>query len=1138
MQKQLLFLLLIISFPLFSQVEQKYNSNDVPAWVQEMYGENPDVGLVIQLYDSYYASNKLVKNEHTQYYKRWLRSFSRQTVFDLEEQTVKSYIKASNKLIVEKDANSAWSCIGPQDFDKEAASHSYAPGAAHVYTVERSMSNPAILFAGTATAGLWKSIDNGANWTSVTKDLMVNHIFALEIDPTNANIVYFGSGGKLYKSTNGGTNWNIIGDATFQADNHDFQDIVISPSNANLLFLTSDYGFYRSVDGGNNFTQILTGEFQEIELNPSNVNMIYTIEVVNFRTKFHRSIDNGLTFTIQTNGWPNPLGATDEQARVEIAVTPANPSIIYANATGKANGGSGTYGIYKSTDTGLTWTFMCCGAQPAGPPSPTNINMMGWDKLGQDDGGQYYYDVALAVDPTNADILHLGGVNHWVSTDGGVNWVCPAKWSEPELSGYVHADIHDIRYLNGELWFACDGGVFKSTDGGTTVNRTMLGIEGSDFWGFGASPQSDVMLGGAYHNGTLLKDNSVYTNGWICTGGGDGVRGFVNFGNDRMAYDDYEGRKLPGNRLTAIQGFQFDSLPNASYIIGESSDMSWDPRNYNHIYLGRGKNLLKTENNGQTYSIVHTFAHKVCVVELAPSDLNVIYVTTYQDWWGLKKVWRTTDGGLTWTEITPSATLLGGNTWVPYDITVSYTNANEIWLARTSQYSNSPNLNNKDVFKSTDGGTTWQTYSSPNLNGEWITNIVHQAGTDGGVYIGTRRAVYYRNNSMNAWALFNNSLPLATPSTKLVPKYNTRQLLNATSRSVYTVDFYEPSTPIAQIAVDKFKINCLDNTVHFVDHSVLSNENPQWQWTFTDGSPNTSTQQNPIVSYTSSGFYDVTLSVTDNYGSSTQTYLQFIEVTSPNANPNLVEDFEGGISTDWTQRNVNNSFSWSEKTVANGPQCVSTGVAWIDHYNINAVGDEAELLSPAFDLTNVSIAELTYDYAYAQYNDSYQDGLRIDISTDCFATYDTLFLAYGNDLETVPDQTNFWEPTNCSEWSLGNAIDISQYTGQEVMIRFVGINAFGNNFYLDNVNVSTNLGLNESIGLNFHIYPNPTNGKLFIKHNLNEPLVKVYSLDGKVVYEGKVSQTISEIDLNVASGTYIVEISEKGKRGIERVVVR
>ena len=239
----------------------------------------------------------------------------------------------------------------------------------------------------------------------------------------------------------------------------------------------------------------MDGAFQEIELHPVNPSIIYTIKVVDNRTEFYKSINGGNTFDIQTNGWPNPTGADDHQERVEIAVTPANPSLIYANATGSANGGSGTYGIYLSQDEGASWTFQCCGSQPGGEPSPTNINMMGWDKNGQDNGGQYYYDVGLAVDPVNPNKLHLGGVNHWISEDAGITWVCPAKWSEPGELGYVHADIHDIRFFGTELWIACDGGIFMSNDGGTTINKSQVGIEGTDFWGFGASPQTDVMLG-------------------------------------------------------------------------------------------------------------------------------------------------------------------------------------------------------------------------------------------------------------------------------------------------------------------------------------------------------------------------------------------------------------------------------------------------------------------------------------------------------------------------------------------------------------------------------------------------------------------------------------------------------------------
>ena len=135
---------------------------------------------------------------------------------------------------------------------------------------------------------------------------------------------------------------------------------------------------------------------------------------------------------------------------------------------------------------------------------------------------------------------------------------------------------------------------------------------------------------------------------------------------------------------------------------------------------------MKTEDNGLSYSIVSSFTHDVMVVEIARTNLDVIYVTTYEDWWGDKKIWRSADAGATWSDITPSNALLVNEYWVPYDITVSGTDENVLWAARTSQYSTYPNLNGQQVFKSIDGGTTWTNYSTPTIDGEWSTNIIHQ----------------------------------------------------------------------------------------------------------------------------------------------------------------------------------------------------------------------------------------------------------------------------------------------------------------------------------------------------------------------------------------------------------------------------
>ena len=314
-----LFSILLLSFStiLIAQTEMKYNANseNLPEWVQLMYADNPDEGAVINAYTDYYKKNQLVKNKHTQYYKRWLRGISR---FSNAKPTLKTS-KSSNQ----------WECVGPWDFDKDAMSRSYAPGAAHVYTVEQSVSNPNILYAGSATGGAWKTIDKGANWELITRDLDINWFYALEIDFTNPDIVYISHGG-IYKSYDGGANWTVIGDAAFINLSPGISDMKLKPSNNLELFVASDEGLFKSIDGGNNFTQIMSGKFLEIEFHPNSTDTMYFIKQAGDSTLFCRSDDGGNTLTNFTNGWPNPNSVGGEQKRTEIAISPAAPDKIVA----------------------------------------------------------------------------------------------------------------------------------------------------------------------------------------------------------------------------------------------------------------------------------------------------------------------------------------------------------------------------------------------------------------------------------------------------------------------------------------------------------------------------------------------------------------------------------------------------------------------------------------------------------------------------------------------------------------------------------------------------------------------------------------------------------------------------------------
>ena len=1134
MRKILFLLFITFNLSVFSQVEMKYNSNakNLPNWAQLMYAENPDEGEVINAYTDYYKKNELVKNKHTQYYKRWLRGISR-------------FSDAKPTFKISKSSNQ-WECIGPWDFDKDAASRSYAPGAAHVYTVEQSVSNPNVLYAGSATAGAWKTIDKGDNWNFITQGLALNGVYAIEIDFTNPDIIYISGNGGIYKSYDGGVNWTVIGNATFTALSHSTKDIKLSTTNNQILFVASDEGLFKSIDGGNNFVQVMSGDFLEIEFHPNSTNTIYFVKQDGDNTLFYRSDDGGNTLTNFTNGWPNPNSIGGEQKRTEIAVSPAEPDKVVALATGSANGGSGLYGIYISDDKGENWTFQCCGPQPAGPPDSVNINMMGWQPDGSDDGGQYYYDLGLAVNPTNADIIHVGGVQHWISFDNGVSFTCPAKWSEPHKKGYVHADIHDINYFGNDLWFACDGGVFYSDNAGDSIYKKQYGIAGADFWGFGAGfKDGEVILGGTYHNGTMLKDGNTYINDWLCTDGGDGIRGFVNFGNPRVAYSDYGGKVLSGDRTVGIAGLSIAKKPNASYITGESSQMEFDPRCYNWNYIGEDTTLWLSKDNGASYSPVHHFNDKVTSIEVSWSNPDVIYVATWPSWWGTKHIYKSSDAGNTWIEITP--TNINGQDWIPYDITVSSYDENTLWIARCSMYGDTWDAQGYEVFKSVDGGQNWINWSTPTLDNINATNIEHQRGGNG-VYIGTRESVYYRNNSMADWDIYDSNLPKSTYSTQLIPYYREGLLRNGTNRSAYEIDFYENTPPSAQIAADRLTINCINDTVRFVDHSAVRLSSASWLWSFPGGTPSSSNQENPIIVYSQTGTYDVSLTVTDAFGTSSQSYIDFITsnpVSLITNTSNFVQDFENSNFPPTAWELESPTFSWLSTVVDFGIDCLPTTIAYVNHFDIQYPGEEAYLITNKMCLGNGVNAQnwLTYDYAYSGYASGYDDGLRIDISTDCGSTWDSIYGAIGPDLQTVPYEGSAWSPS-CGSWA-SDSINLSTWglNGDTIMVRFVAINDYGNHFYLDNVNINGQNILtiedHDNTDYNTSIYPNPNKGVFSIRTDANRMEVEIYSILGKLVAKENVIGGLQQIDISQQpKGVYFINLTYKGKTEQRKLVVQ
>lgn len=424
-----------------------------------------------------------------------------ENLLEVKDELRKENLKSSQDLI--------WEERGPNNF---------AGRVRGVIVDQRDLSGNTILAGGVA-GGLWKCTDafGAYSWEEVTGFDGNVAVSSIVQDPQNPNIMYLGTGegwfnsdayrgSGIYKSTDGGVTWSQLPATTHYLY---IQDLDIN--NNRLFASTRNEGLQISDDGGLSWRKSLgngvdgfSDRVAEVEV-ASNGILYATAGFGRTEDGIYRSMDNG-------DSWEFVELPFTDYSRIDLAIAPSDPSIIYGLVEDREE--RGVKFIIKSTDGGDSWETI------------ETPDAVGLDNFAR---SQAWYDLAVAIHPENPDVVYIGAVDILKTEDGGSTWNQVAQWYGAFGYQYMHADQHNIRFLDDtgdRMLVSNDGGIYLTTEGNQQVpNFYDINIDFNITQFYSCSihpdPNDEEFLGGTQDNGTHLF-NSLGMNSTEEITGGDG----------------------------------------------------------------------------------------------------------------------------------------------------------------------------------------------------------------------------------------------------------------------------------------------------------------------------------------------------------------------------------------------------------------------------------------------------------------------------------------------------------------------------------------------------------------------------------------------------------------------------------------
>jgi len=942
--KDTIFFLLFITSIVVNGQNKDDNSKEYPIWIEMMEMPNVNMKEARKSFDDYWKQNTHHKGDKTKKFERWYTINSNRldqmgNVISAA-QVKREFQRLKIDGIVEQKGE--WMNYGPINVGARPDGNKRDGG--RVKDISFHPVDPETYYVSCFKSGLFKTMDAGNSWKPLT-DHLVEEVYTSKLHASSPNTIYIGTNLGVLKSLNDGVTWNATGLPSVVT-----KALLIKTDDENIVIAGSVSGIYRSTDGGANFTLVKgASKVEDVKIHPTNSNIMYAS--TNAATsQFYRSIDAGLTWALDTSFGKGGF--------MKIAVTPAEPNNVYVINARDHLGDDSFEGVYVSTNSGSSFTkrasvtpcitgYRDDGSISKGQPNynlfitvdPVDPNLIyaggvkSWKSI---DGGVNWVQIYNNVTTTGFR-LHLDQLS-WAHSpltktlfavnDGGVYYLNSEKKFKSITDGLPIAEVFECTQSQSNP-FNVAGGTMHC---GVKLNRD--GIWYSSWGGDEATvlfDYSDDLY--AYH----FKYEKISRSK-------DGGHSFQRINSSSADRGEYTGTgvldKSDVNTLF-IGLFEVERINNARTA---TSSQVWDKissfggntkikkivqsdANHNILYVSRGGGFYRSDNVREANPTFKNVSEGLPTsgtindIETHPTNANIVYILLGS------KVYKSIDKGLNWTNISsglPNVSLLemvydkssDEGIYIGTDIGVYYKDATLTSWVDYSEGLPAIRVSGMDIYYGATRQSSFLTIATDG-RGFWRSELNEISAQTPVVNFSSDKTAIFNNGKVKfintstdvqvgafVWT-FEGGIPTTSIESNPIVKYPdigsykvSLSYVNNAGTETKSIENYVAVTqlpaPVASFSSDVQNVFA-GNGVFFTDSST---GNPtSWEWSFEGGTPANSTEQNPIITYNTTGVYKVVLKVGNSVGEATKEITNYITVTENSGTGTLQAhyNFQGNL---------------------------------------------------------------------------------------------------------------------------------------------------------------------------------------------------------------------------------------------------